>query len=235
MRDPDELCALLVRSSLLKALPDPTRRALAAHLEPVGLEAGAFVFFQSDPGDALYLVESGRLRVFRTSPDGRDRTLAHLAAGDVLGEMALLDGLERSATVQAVEATRLWRLRRKAFLELLRTDPELSLNLIQILARRLREADHQLEEAAAGPVPERLLRVLRRLALQEPVPTSTPPGTPQRLRVTQDELASMVATTRESVNRALGRLETRGLVLGRHRGGLLVDRRRILALFPEDA
>ncbi len=225
------LLAVLGRSAILRGLPTETLKALVSQLQLVRLQPEEYLFFQLDPADALYVVEQGRLRVFRTTPDGRERTLAHLAAGDVIGELALLDGLPRSASVQAIEPCALWRLDRRAFVSLLSRDSRLAMGIIQLLARRLRETNRQLEEAAAGPVPDRLVRVLKRLALAAGAPTN---DAPQKLRVTQQELANLTGTTRESVNRGLSRLEAQGLVLRRSRGTLWIHRRRLLAAVPEE-
>lgn len=220
---------MLRRSGILRVLPYERLLELASEMRPVDLESEAYLFLQEEPGDSLYLVERGRLRVFRTTPDGREVSLAHLSAGDIIGEMALLDGLERSASVQALEPSRLWRLDRQAFTRVLQEDPRLAVELLELLARRLREANRHLEEAAGGPVVVRLARLLQRMSGGSPAPAAV-----VSLRLTQQELANLAGTTRESVNRGLQRLQRQGIVVRRGRGRLWVDRGRLAAALPGD-
>lgn len=127
--------------------------------------------------------------------------------------MAALGRLPRSASAQAVEASRVWRMDGQALADAVTADGRAALKLVQLLARRLAEADQQLEEAS-GTVAEQLLPALRRLAEQ---------AGEGRLRVTQQQLAEMLGVTRESVNRGLARLEEMGVVLRQGRGSLWVN------------
>ncbi|MEW6047058.1 MAG: Crp/Fnr family transcriptional regulator [Bacillota bacterium] len=209
----------LGRSPVLGALPVAALRELSATMRPVQLQPGQILFVQGDRGDSVFVVESGRLRVFRTSPGGKERTLAYLRAGEVLGEMAVLGHLPRSASVQAVDPSRLWRLDGHVLLRLLASEPGAALGIVQLLARRLADADRQLEETS-GRVAERLAPVLRRLAAQ--ASSRGEPGSVRKVRITQQELAEMVSATRESVNRGLARLQALGVVVRRSRGCLWV-------------
>lgn len=205
--------SVLGRSPVLAALGPQALASLARAMRPVILQPGQMLFVQGEPGDSVFVVETGCLRLFRTSPNGRERTLAYLRAGEIVGEMAALGRLPRSASAQAAEASRVWRLDGKALAQVVASDGRAALELVELLARRLAEADRQLEEAS-GTVAEQLRSVLQRLAGQ---------AGDGRLRITQQQLAEMLGVTRESVNRGLSRLQTMGIVRRRGRGSLWVD------------
>lgn len=107
-------------------------------------QPSAEVFRAGDPGDAMYLIDSGKVRISITDADGHVVTLADLGAGDFFGEMALLDGHGRSAHATVVEDTRLARLTRQDFLTFLRSDPRIALEMLTALTRRLRRTDDLL-------------------------------------------------------------------------------------------
>lgn len=204
--------SVLDRSPVLAALGAQALASLAKTMRPVDLEPGQMLFVQGEPGDSVFVVESGRLRLFRTSPGGRERTLAYVQAGDIVGEMAALGKLPRSASAQAAEPSRVWRLDGRALAQAVASDGRAALKLVELLARRLAEADQQLEEAS-GTVAEQLLSLLRRLAAE---------SGDGRLRITQQQLAEMLGVTRESVNRGLARLESMGIVRRCSRGSVWV-------------
>lgn len=205
----------LERSPVLAALGPATLERLARSARPVELERGQILFTQGAAGDAVFVVERGRLRLFRVSPGGRERTLGYLGPGEILGEMAVLGGLPRSASAEAAEPSRVWRLEGRALVDAVASDGRAALRLVELLVRRLAEADRQLEEST-GRVEEQLGGLLQRLAREA--------GSPQ-IRVTQQELAALLGVTRESVNRALARLEAQGAVRRVGRGVLRVEAR----------
>ena len=127
--------------------------ALAQEIEWLGLPSGCQLFAQGDPADGLYVVLTGRLGVFRTEPDGQQRLVNETVTGDAVGEMALLLGEPRSASVVALRDSELLRLRREAFETLLDRQPQLVLQLTRQLAGRLA---HGLQPAPPNPVPRTL-------------------------------------------------------------------------------
>ena len=148
--------ALIVRLSDLQLFRGVTREdldAIAQEIEWFGLPSGCQLFAQGDPADGLYVVLTGRLGVFRTEPDGKRRLVNEAVTGDVVGEMALLLGEPRSASVVALRDSELVRLRGKAFETLLDRHPELVLQLTRQLAGRLA---HGLQPTPPNPVPRTL-------------------------------------------------------------------------------
>lgn len=160
------------------------------------------VLHQDEPGDALYVVVSGRVKVVLYGDDGREVILSSLRPGEFFGEMALLDGGPRSASVVAVEDTCLIKLPRDGFLEQMRQTPELSLRILETLSQRLRMADAKIGSLALMDAYGRVARALRDLAAQEG--TQVGANVVIERRPTHQELASMAGTTRETVSRVLG-------------------------------
>ena len=164
LHDAPELDAFLAGIPLFGGLDEPTRRQLAAQLEPVHVAAGDVVIAQGDPADGLFLVASGRLRVF-VSAGTREHVLHDLARGAVVGEIALLSSRPRSATVRAVRDSDLLRLRQSSFNVLVERRPALLGEIARLLIDRLLAVDRpQLEPtgsrtiAVAQPAAARIRR-----------------------------------------------------------------------------
>jgi len=175
---------------------------LATSLQRRTVKAGKAVFRQDDPGSSLYVIESGVVKVQRTSPEGKEVILTILGAGDFFGELALLDGEPRSADAVAKEDTALLVLERDDFLAFLDRAPAVATKLLAALSRRLRRTDQLVQDAAFLDVPARLARALLQLSESPEAATG----------LTQSELAAMVGASRESVNRWLQFYRRRGLI-----------------------
>lgn len=176
------------------------------------LKRDEVLFLKGDPGDALYAVRRGQVRISTGTASGRRLTLNLLSPGDVFGEIALLDGRERTADAAATESSELLVIRRADFLELLRQEPELGIRIIAFLCDRIRWMSERMEETVLQPLPARLAQ--RLLSLADDLGSE--------LHLSQEELAVFVGATRESVNRQLQAWRRSGLVqLGRGRVHLL--------------
>jgi len=170
------------------------------------------VFHQGDPGDALYIVASGRVKVVLPSPDASEGAiLATLARGQFFGELAMLDGQPHSADVVAIEPTETLVLGRTDFERLFESEPSIRRSLVLALARELRRLTDHVEALHFLDLPQRLAQRIAELALASP---DARPGTEVRLDwpYTQAELAGMVGGSRESVNRLLADFVGRGLI-----------------------
>jgi CRP/FNR family cyclic AMP-dependent transcriptional regulator len=170
------------------------------------------VFHQGDPGDALYIVASGRVKVVLPSPDASEGAiLATLARGQFFGELAMLDGQPHSADVVAIEPTETLVLGRTDFERLFESEPSIRRSLVLALARELRRLTDHVEALHFLDLPQRLAQRIAEIALASP---DARPGTEVRLDwpYTQAELAGMVGGSRESVNRLLADFVGRGLI-----------------------
>jgi len=194
-----------------------------AHLEEVlrfserrTFSRGEVLFELGDPGEALYILLSGRVKCYINGKDGRQVTLAFLGPGELVGELALFDPAERrSASVQAVEETDCVWLSRERFLEALASNPSLALSVIRTLSQRLRETSQRVGSLVLMDTFGRLARFITELAEREGRQLAD--GSILITRPTQEEIAHFIGTSRETVNRLLKELETQGFLrlLGR--------------------
>ena len=159
------------------------------------------IFSEGEVGDALYILVTGVAKVFRTSSDGRIKTLAILEKGDFLGEMAILDKEIRSANVRVVEDTEMLVLNRRDFEASLKNNPQIAFKIMEVLCARLRDADKQIESLTFQNVSGRLVIVLLDLAEKHGVKTEK--GIKIDMELTHQELSEMVGTAREVVSRIL--------------------------------
>jgi CRP/FNR family transcriptional regulator, cyclic AMP receptor protein len=178
---------------------------------PRSFPAATRVFHEGDHSDACYIVRSGSFRVTREHSDGRAITLATLGPGDIFGELAMLDGEVRSASVEALEDGELLALPASEVRALLSRHPEITVKLIAALVRRLRAANERISRQSFQTVPSRVAGVLSQLVAEE-TPQQARDGGEVTIRMNQADLAQLAGTSRESVSRFLADLERAGIV-----------------------
>jgi CRP/FNR family transcriptional regulator, cyclic AMP receptor protein len=137
---------------LFESLDNETARELCELLESLDYKTGAVLFRTGDEGDAMYLIEEGKVRICMRAKDGHEVTLTELERGDFFGEMALLDGKRRSADARVAEDARLAVLSREHFLSFMRSNPNVALEMLTALANRLRHTDELLRHSATRNV-----------------------------------------------------------------------------------
>ena len=214
---------LLRRVPLFSELSAEELRGIAEVAIPRSFPKGVRVFHEGDQSDACYIVRAGDLRVTREHPDGRAIALATLGAGDIFGELAMLDGEARSASVESLTDCELLALPAADMRRLLAGAPETTVKLVVALTRRLREANERIARQSFQTVPSRVAGVLSQLIAEE-APIETRDGV--TIRMTQADLAQLAGTSRESVSRFLATLERAGVVrVGRGRVTVIEPRR----------
>jgi CRP/FNR family transcriptional regulator, cyclic AMP receptor protein len=167
--------------------------------------AGQIICHQGDPGDRLYVVLHGLVKVVFTSERGDEIVLRTLGDGEVFGELAILDGSPRSASVVAVDSTQVFMLLRAQLLELMRQHPGLADEFLRMLGNLVRRLTEQAGDLVFLDLPGRLAKLLLQLADQH-----QGAGTALDRRLTQSDLAAMIGASRPAVNRALQSLAARG-------------------------
>ncbi len=209
--------ALIGDVPLLARLPEAELRALASCGRVQSYPAGATIFREGDPGDALHIVIEGSVRVAVLSPQGGEATVAVLGPGEFLGDLALLDGRPRSANAITSQSTKTLVVTRDDFAQWLSERPRAALALLETLSLRLRRTDETLADLAFLDLPRRLAKRLLELAGAQAALRARGPAPPDaRIRVTQSELASMLGVSRESVNKQLNQFAREGwIALGR--------------------
>ena len=166
---------------------------------------GTVIYNKGDPASSLMVVLAGRVRISNVSADGKEVTLNMIGPGEIHGEFALLDGKPRSADATAIEDTTLLVVERQQFLPFLLRDASLVERLLVVLCDRLRRTSLALEEIALFDLPARLARLLLKLAADygRPLPREQGGGVRIDLKLSQRDLSTQVASTRETVNKQL--------------------------------
>ncbi|NPV51950.1 MAG: Crp/Fnr family transcriptional regulator [Firmicutes bacterium] len=200
----------LSQISLFLNLPYEEVARAAAIIQERVYRKGSPIFFEGDPGEAMFIIKEGAVKVYRLSIDGKEKTLAIISRGGCFGEMSLLDGLPRSAAAQALEDSKLLILPREDFLKLLTSNPQIALKIIRVLTARLREADQQIEYLAFGDARGRVASIL--LDLFQKHAKLGPDGYTIDIRLTHQELANLSGVTRETASRILSEFEEDGLI-----------------------
>lgn len=212
---------LLRRVPLFAELEAEELESFSRVAVPRSFPAGTRVFHEGDHSDSCYIVRSGEFRVTREHSDGRAITLANLGPGDIFGELAMLDGEVRSASVEATDDGELLALPGSDVRSLLERHPEISVKLVAALAARLRGANERISRQSFQTVPGRVAGVLAQLVDDE----ASANGGEARgvtIRMNQADLAQLAGTSRESVSRFLADLERSGVVrIGRGRVSVL--------------
>ena len=194
---------------LFSGLSAEERAAIAAQARIRTFNAGETVFNLGSPGDHMMAVLSGTIRISVPSPDGKELVLTLIQPGEVFGELAVLDGKERSADAVAENACTLAMLYRSDVLSFFQRNPSAWLKLVEVLCQRLRRTDQAFAEVALLQLPVRLAKMMLRLV---EVRTNSAPATAAKIHFSQRELANMVGGARESVNRCLRNWQRRGIV-----------------------
>ena len=187
--------------------------------------ADEVIFSKGDPGESFHAILAGRVGISTISEDGREILLNILEAGEVFGEIALLDGKERTASAIAMQATRLMTVGRKDFMPFLERHPKLCIRLMTVLCERLRWTSDIIEDTMFLDIPNRLAK--RLLNLAEGYGTDTSDGVKLDIRLSQEALGNMLGATRESINKGLKALQMRGAIFY-HQGHLVISDLRAL-------
>ncbi len=194
---------------LFKALKDAQLKEIASRCKPARYKKGEILFHKTDLSTDLYIVNDGRLKAVLADEEGGEMVLAHFEPGSFFGELSLLDGKGRSATIVADKDSELSVLNKIVFLELLHKNPSIAVELITTLVERLRKADDMIESLAFLEVGERLVRSLLDAATST---ASVPAGFLKTKKLTHKELASRIGSSREAVSKCLKVLSTRQIV-----------------------
>lgn len=212
-------------AALFSALDDDAARALRASMIEQKLSRGDVLFSEGEPGDKLYVIESGKIKLGHTASDGRESLIAVLGAGEMIGELSLFDPGPRTATAAALTNCKVLAMGHEALLPWLVGRPDLAVSLLAALARRLRRTNEALADLVFSDVPGRVAKAL--LELGSKFGESVPEGLLVTHDLTQEELAQLVGASRETVNKALADFSQRGWVRIEQRSVTLLDLERL--------
>jgi len=214
---PLDFATLLAVNPLFSGLGADSIKVIAALCQRRQLAAGQVLFIKGDVGDALYGVRRGQIRIESGTESGERLIIDVLGAGDLFGEIALLDGRPRTADAIAAEEAELFVLPRDQFLRYLEREPHLAVKIIELLCGRIRSTNERMEETLFLPLQARLAR--RLVTLTEDFGTE--------VHMTQEQLAALMGVARESVNRQLNEWRESGIVKPSRGRIWVLDSRRL--------
>src|SRR2546430_4624649 len=188
---------------LFAGLADEDIRGLMALAKRRTFRSGGVIFHREDPGQVLYVIREGKVKICLISPDGQEISLVVFGKGEYFGEFALLDGLPRSADAIALEKVECYTLQRSDFHNAIMKNPRIAIQIMEVLCERLRRTDQQVEDLIVLDVYGRVAKKLLELAETHGVKQEDG-SIFINVRLTQQELAAMVGASRESVNKVLG-------------------------------
>ena len=199
---------VLARAGIFQGVDPAAIEVLTESLERVEFPRGTVIFNEGEPGDRLYIVSTGKVKIGRRSPDGRENLLSIFGPSDMFGELSIFDPGPRTSTATTVTDVRAYTMDRNALREWIAQRPEIAEQLLRVVARRLRRTNNLLADLIFTDVPGRVAKALLQLAQRF---GSQEAGL---LRVThdltQEEIAQLVGASRESVNMALADFAARG-------------------------
>ena len=198
----------LKKVPLFKHLKDAQLREIAARCSSAACPKGRVLFRKTDMSTDLYIVKDGKLKAFLEDDEGDEIVLAEFVKGDFFGELSLLDGKGRSATIVAEEDAELFMLNKTVFLDMLARNPKIAIEVMSTLVERLRKADEMIESLAFREVGERLLRQL----LESAEPAGAEQGYLRTAKLTHRDLSARIGSSRESVSKCMKVLAEKQLV-----------------------
>lgn len=179
------------------------------------VERGEFILLEGEPGDALYFVVSGVVKVFKTSSEGKEQILQIIRPGESFNDVTVFDGGPNPASAQAMGPVVLYGLKNRDMESILRDHPQVALNVMRILSQKSRHLVSLVEELSFKHVTARLAKILLEYAGD---------GTSSKQRLTQQEMAALAGTAREMIGRSLKELEGEGLIRLDHHRIVITDK-----------
>jgi CRP-like cAMP-binding protein len=213
------------KAPLFAALDDEAADSLITSMTAQHMERGDVLFHEGDPGDRLYVIGEGKIKLGRSSADGRENLLAILGPGEMFGELSLFDPGPRTATATAVAETQIVGLTHDQLKAFLGERPGVATTLLAALARRLRRTNESLADLVFTDVPGRVAKAL--IDLSDRFGRPVEGGVMVSHDLTQEELAQLVGASRETVNKALADFATRGWLKLEARAVLVQDMERL--------
>ncbi|KSW15045.1 Crp/Fnr family transcriptional regulator [Cellulomonas sp. B6] len=212
---------IVLTAPLFAGMDEGSSTALIASMKVLDVTRGEVLFHEGEPGDRLYLVRDGKIKLGRRSNDGRENLLAVLGPGEMFGELSLFDPGPRTATATVVADAVVLELGHHDLVTWLADKPTVAEHLLQALARRLRRTNEALADLVFSDVPGRVAKALLDLSTRFGQPVDE--GIRVAHDLTQEELAQLVGASRETVNKALADFAARGWVRREGRAVVLLD------------
>ena len=226
----DEKRALwyLKKIPLFQDLSHDTMHKLVTCIEMREVRRRQVIYLPGDPGQAVFFVNGGRVKISKVTRDGKELTLAYRGPGEIFGELVMIDGGPREEMAEAMENALITELERGEFERLVQKEGMIGYRLSKCIAQRRREVENKIEQLIFKDVNAKLAELLLRLATEYGIEDSR--GTLVSLKITHQEMANLIGSTRETVSLTLSQFKRKGLIQTDGRKVILADREGLRAL-----
>jgi len=226
----DEKRALwyLKKIPLFQDISGETLQRLVTGIEMREVRRRQVLYLPGDPGQAVFFVHGGRVKISKVTPDGKELTLAYRGPGEIFGELVLIDGGPREEMAEATENALISELDRVEFEKIVQREGVIGYRLTKVVAQRRRDVENKIEQLVFKDVNAKLAELLLRLATEYGIEDSR--GILVALKITHQEMANLIGSTRETVSLTLSQFKRRGLIQTDGRKVILADREGLRAL-----
>ncbi|MDH5545149.1 MAG: Crp/Fnr family transcriptional regulator [Gammaproteobacteria bacterium] len=209
-RSAEDKQSLIARSYLFNQVPEWQLKGLAQYAKVKSYKKREVVFRRGDLGTQMYFIVRGSVSLTTDSDEGKELTFGLLGPGDIFGEIAMLDGGERTATVKTIESSELLVIEKRDFVPFLEKNPKVAISLLSTIASRVRKADELCEDNFFKNLPNRLAK--RFLGLADNYGRETETGVEIGMKLSQGDIGKLAGASRESINKQLKAWEEDGLI-----------------------
>ncbi len=186
------------------------------------------IYLPGDPGDYVYLLKSGRVKISKIGDDGKELTLAVLEPGEIFGEVEVLEETTRDSVAEVIDDADICLIKREDFEHFLKNQPQCSFKLTKLIGFRLKQIENRIEDIVFRDAPARLAHLLINLA--DSFGRDIPEGRALKTKITHQELANLIGTTRETVSLTLGQFRQAGLISMEKRQIIILDQKGLTEL-----
>jgi CRP-like cAMP-binding protein len=228
VQDEKRILWYLKKIPLLQDVSHDSIHKLVSHIELKEVRRRQVVYLPGDPGQTVFFVNGGRVKISKVTRDGKELTLAYRGPGEIFGELAMIDGGPREEMAEAMENALISELPRQEFEKIVQREATVGYKLTKIVASRRREVENKIEQLIFKDVNAKLAELLLRLATEYGIEDSR--GTLVSLKITHQEMANLIGSTRETVSLTLSQFKRKGLIQTDGRKVILADREGLRAL-----
>jgi CRP-like cAMP-binding protein len=218
------IIGMIAQIPLFEGLPSHQLKDLAMIITEQVFQKGEFIFSEGEDASGFYVVNTGRVKIFKLSPEGKEQILHIFGPGEPFGEVPVFTGQRFPANAEAMEESRVFFFPKRSFVDLIKTNPSLALNMLGILSRRLRRFAALIDDLSLKEVPGRLAAYLLYLSQHRKGSTDL------ELSITKAQLASLLGTIPETLSRILGKMTAQGLIKTQGRRIRIMDRESLQEL-----
>jgi len=228
MQDEKRALWYVKKIPLFQDVSHDTLQRLVAAMEMKEIHRRQVLYLPGDPGTSVFFVNGGRVKISKVTPDGKELTLAYRGPGEIFGELVMVDGGPREEMAEATENALVSELDRVEFERLVQKEGLVGYRLTKIVAQRRRDVENKIEQLIFKDVNAKLAELLLKLAHEYGIEDSR--GTLVSLKITHQEMANLIGSTRETVSLTLSQFKKRGLIHIDGRKVILADREGLRAL-----